>query len=141
MAASGAAAAAEAPPFLLNHLNDDELEVIALALTDLLAPRVAVALASTCKGLRAPTAAVVAELRQRHEAARALCRKAGTSCAAVGAHLILHHECCVGYAVLGHTLEAVRATAARDPADISTRHWALLALLASCVSIGIVRIR
>ena len=86
MAASGAAAAAEAPPFLLNHLNDDELEVIAGALADLLAPRVAVALASTCKGLRVPTAAVVAELRRRHEAAKALCRKErnGTSCAAVG---------------------------------------------------------
>ena len=65
MAASGAAASAEAPPFLLTHLNDDELEVIATALADLLAPRVAVALASTCRGLRAPTAAVVAELRRQ----------------------------------------------------------------------------
>ena len=84
MAASGAAAASEAAAFLLNHLNDDELEVIARRLADSLEPQVAVALASTCHGLRAPTAAVVAELRQRHEAAKALCRKAGTSCAAVG---------------------------------------------------------
>ena len=75
MAASGAAAAAEAPAFLLPHLNDDELEVIARALADSLAPHVAVALASTCRGLRAPTAAVVAELRRRHEAVKALCAK------------------------------------------------------------------
>ena len=65
MAASGAAASAEAPPFLLLDLSDDELEVIANALADLLAPRVAVALASTCRGLRAPTAAVLADLRRR----------------------------------------------------------------------------
>ena len=75
MAASGAAASAEAPPFLLTHLNDDELEVIAGALADLLAPRVAVALASTCHGLRAPTAAALAELKRRHEAVKALCAK------------------------------------------------------------------
>ena len=86
MAASGAAASAAAAAFLLHHLSDDELEVIAGALAVPLEPHVLVALASTCRGLRVPTAAVVAELRRRHEAAEALLRKEwnGTSCAAVG---------------------------------------------------------
>ena len=47
MAASGAAASAEAPPFLLTDLNDDELEVIAGALAVPFEPHVLVALAST----------------------------------------------------------------------------------------------
>ena len=49
MAASGAAAAVAAAAFLLPHLNDDELEVIARRLADSLEPRVAVALSSTCR--------------------------------------------------------------------------------------------
>ena len=61
MAVAGAAAMGVAA-FLLHHLNDDELEVIARALAVPLEPHVLVALASTCRGLRVPTAAVVAEL-------------------------------------------------------------------------------
>ena len=83
MAARGAAASAAAA-FLLHHLSDDELEVIAGALAVPLEPHVLVALASTCRGLRVPTGAALAELRRRHEAAKALCLKAGKSCAVVG---------------------------------------------------------
>ena len=59
----------------LTQLGEDELVIITNMLADLLAPRIAVALASTCRGLRAPTAIVVAELRRRCEAADAVCRK------------------------------------------------------------------
>ena len=79
-----AAHLAAVPTGPLGALSHDEMGVVFEALADSLAPHVAVALASTCHGLRVPTAAVVAELRRRHEAARALLRKAGTSCAAVG---------------------------------------------------------
>ena len=86
MAASGAAAAPAAAAEVKARLDlsNDSLEKICHALLDPLTPQDAVALAGTCKGLRVPTAAVVAELLRRHEAAKALCRKAGTSCAAVG---------------------------------------------------------
>ena len=70
---SGAAAAT--PACQLIHVSDDEIEVVFGALADSLAPHVAVALASTCHGLRAPTAAALAELRRRHEAVKALCAK------------------------------------------------------------------
>ena len=84
-AVSGAEAAA-APAFLQTHLSDDEIEVVFGAVVDSLAPHVAVALASTCHGLRVPTVVALAELRRRHEAAKALMRKErnGKSCAAVG---------------------------------------------------------
>ena len=64
-----------AAPFRLIHLNDDEIEVIFGALADSVAPHVAVALASTCRGLRVPTEVALAELRRRHEAVKALCAK------------------------------------------------------------------
>ena len=77
MAASGAAAApvAAAEVKALLDLSNDSLEKICRVLLDPLTPQDAVALASACKGLRAPTAAVVAELRRRHEAVKALCSR------------------------------------------------------------------
>ena len=65
-------------PMSLPELSDDELVIITIKLADLLVPRIAVALASTCRGLRAPTAVVVAELRRRCKAAEAVCRKEAT---------------------------------------------------------------
>ena len=59
----------------LGALSHDEVGVVFEALAEPLAPHVAVALASTCHGLQAPTAAALAELRRRHEAAKALCEK------------------------------------------------------------------
>ena len=59
----------------LGALSHDEVGVVFEALAEPLEPHVAVALASTCHGLRAPTAAALAELRRRHEAVKALCAK------------------------------------------------------------------
>ena len=97
MAASGAApSAAAAAAFLLTHLSDDEIEVVFGALAESLAPHVAVALASTCHGLRAPTAAALVELRRRHEAVKALCAKEynGTHWTAVRDAEMLHWRDC-----------------------------------------------
>ena len=56
-------------------LSHDELGVIVDGLADPLQPVVAVALSSTCLGLRTPLQAALQVLRQRHERAAALCRK------------------------------------------------------------------
>ena len=71
-AAAHLAAVATGP---LGALSHDEVGVVFEALAEPLEPHVAVALASTCHGLRAPTAAALAELRRRHEAVKALCAK------------------------------------------------------------------
>ena len=65
----------------LGALSHDELGVIVDGLADPLQPVVAVALSSTCLGLRTPLLAALEVLKQRHEKAKALCRKAGTCCA------------------------------------------------------------
>ena len=59
----------------LGALSHDEVGVVFEALAEPLEPHVAVALASTCLGLRVPTAAALAELRRRHEAVKALLAK------------------------------------------------------------------
>ena len=59
----------------LLELSHDELGVIIDGLADPLHPVVAVALSSTCKGLRTPLRAALEVLQQRHKAAVALCRK------------------------------------------------------------------
>jgi len=64
-------------------LSHDELGVIVDGLADPLQPVVAVALSSTCLGLRTPLQAALQVLRQRHERALALCRKLDKSCAEV----------------------------------------------------------
>jgi len=93
MAASGvAAASAAAEVKTLVDLSNDSLEKISRALIDPLTPHDAVTLASTCRGLRALTEAALEELRQRHEAAKALCRKFDTSCAAVSKAAVLDWE-------------------------------------------------
>jgi len=67
----------------LGALSHDELGVIVDGLADPLQPDVAVALSSTCLGLRTPLRAALELLKERHERAVALCRKVGTSCAAL----------------------------------------------------------
>ena len=62
--------------FLL-ALSHDELGVIVDGLADPLQPVVAVALSSTCLGLRTPLRAALLVLRQRHANAVALGRKGG----------------------------------------------------------------
>jgi len=63
-------------------LSHDELGVIVDGLSDPLQPVVAVALSSTCLGLRTPLQAALEVLKERHEQAKALCRKLGyRSCA------------------------------------------------------------
>ena len=64
----------------LGALSHDELGVIVDGLADPLQPVVAVALSSTCLGLRTPLQAALEVLKGRHERAVALCRKVGTSC-------------------------------------------------------------
>jgi len=66
---------------LLLALSHDELGVIFDGLADPLQPVVAVALSSTCLGLRTPLQAVLEVLKERHARAVALCRKMVTSCA------------------------------------------------------------
>ena len=61
----------------LGALSHDELGVIFDGLADPLQPFVAVALSSTCLGLRTPLRAALEVLQQRHEKAAALGRKAG----------------------------------------------------------------
>ena len=65
----------------LGALSHDELGVIFDGLADPLQPVVAVALSSTCLGLRTPLQAALEVLAERHERAVALCYKAGMGCA------------------------------------------------------------
>jgi len=65
----------------LGALSHDELGVIFDGLADPLQPVVAVALSSTCLGLRTPLGAVLEVLKERHARAVALCRKMKMSCA------------------------------------------------------------
>jgi len=76
--ASGAASSSsdDASRCLLLALSHDELGVIVDGLADPLKPVVAVALSSTCLGLRTPLRAALEVLQQRHEKAAALGRKA-----------------------------------------------------------------
>ena len=67
----------------LGALSHDELGVIFDGLADPLQPVVAVALSSTCLGLRTPLREALKVLQARHEKAKALCRKMQTSCAAL----------------------------------------------------------
>jgi len=62
---------------LLLALSHDELGVIVDGLADPLQPVVAVALSSTCLGLRTPLGAALEVLQERHARARALGRKGG----------------------------------------------------------------
>jgi len=74
----------------LGALSHDELGVIVDGLADPLQPVVAVALSSTCKGLRTPLLAALEVLRERHEKAVALSRKLDKSCAGVRGAERLH---------------------------------------------------
>ena len=65
---------------LLLALSHDELGVIVDGLADPLQPVVAVALSSTCLGLRTPLHEALEVLKERHGRAVAMCRKVGTSC-------------------------------------------------------------
>ena len=62
---------------LLLGLSHDELGVVVDGLADPLQPVVAVALGSSCLGLRTPLQQALEVLRQRHTRAGALCRKLG----------------------------------------------------------------
>jgi len=77
--ATHSASGSGSPRHLL-ELSHDELGVIVDGLADPLQPVVAVALSSTCLGLRTPLQAALEVLKERHEKAAALCRKVGTSC-------------------------------------------------------------
>ena len=59
----------------LGALSHDELGIIFDGLADPLEPAVAVALSSTCLGLRTPLRAGLEVLKERHARAAALCRK------------------------------------------------------------------
>ena len=65
----------------LGALSHDELGVIVDGLADPLQPVVAVALSSTCLGLRTPLWAALEVLKERHARAVVLCRKVARSCA------------------------------------------------------------
>ena len=79
--ASGAASSSDdGSRCLLLALSHDELGVIFDGLADPLQPVVAVALSSTCEGLRTPLQAALQVLQERHERAVALCSKVGNGC-------------------------------------------------------------
>ena len=59
----------------LGALSHDELGVIVDGLADPLQPVVAVALSSTCLGLRTPLRAALKVLKQRYAKAKLICRK------------------------------------------------------------------
>ena len=61
----------------LGALSHDELGVVFDGLADPLQPVVAVALSSTCLGLRTPLRAALEVLKEQNESAAALCRKVG----------------------------------------------------------------
>ena len=65
----------------LGALSHDELGVIFDGLADPLQPVVAVALSSTCLGLRTPLGSALEVLKQRHARAKSLCIKVGMSLA------------------------------------------------------------
>ena len=67
----------------LGALSHDELGVVFDGLADPLQPVVAVALSSTCLGLRTPLRAALQVLKERHQKAVVLCRKLDKSCAQV----------------------------------------------------------
>jgi len=67
----------------LGALSHDELGVIVDGLADPLQPVVAVALSSTCLGLRTPLRVALELLQERHARVVALCNKVGTTCAAL----------------------------------------------------------
>ena len=97
---------------LLLGLSHDELGVIVDGLADPLQPVVAVALSSTCLGLRTPLRAALGVLAARHEKAVAWCLRhcapENRNCAALRdtAHLNLHHPRLTGgdWATLGMIL-------------------------------------
>ena len=78
--ASASGSSDDASRCLLLALSHDELGVIVDGLADPLQPVVAVALSSTCLGLRTPLRAALKVLQERHARAKALCRKVKTSC-------------------------------------------------------------
>jgi len=69
----------------LGTLSHDELGVIVDGLADPLQPVVAVALSSTCLGLRTPLRAALEVLKEQHKLAVVLCSKVGWSCAQLSA--------------------------------------------------------
>ena len=81
MSASGSGSASRCH---LTEVSHDELGVIFDGLADPLGPGVAVALSSTCKGLRTPLQAALEVLQQRHEQAAALCLKMQSTLAGQG---------------------------------------------------------
>jgi len=80
-ASRSASSSDDASRCLLLALSHDELDVIFDGLADPLQPVVAVALSSTCLGLRTPLGAALGVLKVRHQRAAALCRKLHKSCA------------------------------------------------------------
>ena len=80
-ASRAASSSDDASRCLLLALSHDELGVIVDGLADPLQPVVAVALSSTCLGLRTPLQAALEVLKQRHARAATLCRRFSMSCA------------------------------------------------------------
>ena len=73
--ASASGSSDDASRCLLLALSHDELGVIVDGLADPLQPVVAVALSSTCLGLRTPLQAALEVLKERHARAVALCSR------------------------------------------------------------------
>jgi len=127
----------------LGALSHDELGVIFDGLADPLQPVVAVALSSTCLGLRTPLQAALEVLKKRHERAMALCRKAhvpGWICAAE-----LHEAATLSWEFKGLTADDMATLAMilrtnglpkLERIDLSTNRFGDAGMLALCEGLG-----
>ena len=126
--ASGATSSSDdASRCLLLALSHDELGVIVEGLADPLQPVVAVALSSTCLGLRTPLGAALDVLKERHEKAKALCRKLN----AQGVLMQRHEKADALCDKVGTFLDDLRsATVLRwENMRLSTKNLATLAMI------------
>jgi len=115
--ASGAASSSsdDASRCILLALSHDELGVIVDGFADPLQPVVAVALSSTCLGLRTPLQGALEVLKERHEKAKALCDKLDKSCAGLrGAERLVGHLVADDMATLGMILRTNGLPRLRD---------------------------
>ena len=111
----------------LGALSHDELGVIFDGLADPLQPVVAVALSSTCLGLRTPLGLALQVLKEQHENATALCHKLEVSCTDLAGHSgaielagldVAEHMGTLGMLLQGHRLPKLEQLAVSYAGDL-----------------------
>ena len=111
----------------LGALSHDELGVIFDGLADPLEPVVAVALSSTCLGLRTPLRAALEVLKEQHARATALCHTLKVSCTDLAGHSgaielagldVAEHMGTLGMLLQGHRLPKLEQLAVSYAGDL-----------------------